>query len=113
MFMRFLGDAVGHQRQEVLSAVPRTELAVVDDEPEYADDSVQEPAEILPPPDDDSMPTDNALNDTAGDDDNEEALLPRPPARRVPQMRTAKARDGGRTQSGGVRGVPADDLDDL
>ena len=35
------------------------------------------------------------------------------PPRRIPQMRTAKARDGGRTQSGGVRGVPADDLDDL
>lgn len=32
--------------------------------------------------------------------------------KRVPQMRTAKARDGGRTQSGGVRGVPADDFDD-
>lgn len=35
------------------------------------------------------------------------------PPRRVPQMRTAKARDGGRTQSGGVRGVPADDIDDF
>lgn len=33
--------------------------------------------------------------------------------KRVPQMRTAKARDGGRTQSGGVRGVPTDDLDDF
>lgn len=33
-------------------------------------------------------------------------------SKRVPQMRTAKARDGGRTQSGGVRGVPADDFDD-
>ncbi|EPS95700.1 hypothetical protein FOMPIDRAFT_143470 [Fomitopsis schrenkii] len=33
--------------------------------------------------------------------------------KRVPQMRTAKARDGGRTQSGGVRGVPADDFDDF
>ncbi|CCL99974.1 uncharacterized protein FIBRA_01999 [Fibroporia radiculosa] len=33
-------------------------------------------------------------------------------SKRVPQMRTAKARDGGRTQSGGVRGVPADDIDD-
>ena len=32
--------------------------------------------------------------------------------KRVPQMRTAKARDGGRTQSGGVRGVPADDFED-
>lgn len=32
--------------------------------------------------------------------------------RRIPQMRTQKARDGGRTQSGGVRGIPADDLDD-
>lgn len=35
------------------------------------------------------------------------------PEKRVPQMRTAKARDGGRTQSGGVRGVPADDIDDF
>ncbi|TCD62527.1 Cysteine protease atg4 [Steccherinum ochraceum] len=33
--------------------------------------------------------------------------------KRVPQMRTAKARDGGRTQSGGVRGVPTDDFDDF
>ncbi|OBZ79635.1 Cysteine protease ATG4 [Grifola frondosa] len=33
--------------------------------------------------------------------------------KRVPQMRTAKARDGGRTQSGGVRGVPTDDADDF
>ena len=50
---------------------------------------------------------------SAGADENEEeAMMARPPARRVPQMRTAKARDGGRTQSGGVRGVPADDLDD-
>jgi cysteine protease ATG4 len=32
--------------------------------------------------------------------------------RRIPQMRTQKARDGGRTQSGGVRGIPADDIDD-
>jgi cysteine protease ATG4 len=30
------------------------------------------------------------------------------PARRMPQMRTAVARDGGRTKSGGVRGIPAD-----
>ncbi|KAH9947064.1 peptidase family C54-domain-containing protein [Amylocystis lapponica] len=36
-----------------------------------------------------------------------------PNGKRMPQMRTAKARDGGRTQSGGVRGVPADDLDDF
>jgi cysteine protease ATG4 len=28
--------------------------------------------------------------------------------RRVPQMRTAVARDGGRTKSGGVRGIPTD-----
>lgn len=35
-----------------------------------------------------------------------------PIERRIPQMRTQKARDGGRTQSGGVRGIPADDLDD-
>lgn len=34
-------------------------------------------------------------------------------SKRMPQMRTAKARDGGRTQSGGVRGVPTDDTDDF
>ncbi|KAI0770923.1 peptidase family C54-domain-containing protein [Trametes elegans] len=33
--------------------------------------------------------------------------------KRVPQMRTAKARDGGRTQSGGVKGVLVDDADDF
>jgi hypothetical protein len=31
------------------------------------------------------------------------------PEKRLPQMRTATARDGGRTKSGGVRGVPFDD----
>ena len=45
---------------------------------------------------------------TPGGDDTSKS-----PPRRVPQMRTAKARDGGRTQSGGVRGVPADDIDDF
>ena len=29
------------------------------------------------------------------------------PSRRIPQMSTARARDGGRTQSGGVKGVIA------
>lgn len=38
--------------------------------------------------------------------------LAAPSDRRIPQMRTQKARDGGRTQSGGVRGIPADDLDE-
>ena len=33
--------------------------------------------------------------------------------KRVPQMRTAKARDGGRTQSGGIKGVLMDDGDDF
>ncbi|KAI0791878.1 peptidase family C54-domain-containing protein [Abortiporus biennis] len=33
--------------------------------------------------------------------------------KRVPQMRTAKARDGGRTQSGGVRGVPTEEFEEL
>lgn len=47
----------------------------------------------------------------ASTDEVEEA--PRSPSKRVPQMRTAKARDGGRTQSGGVRGIPADDIDDF
>ena len=31
--------------------------------------------------------------------------------KRVPQMRTAKARDGGRTQSGGVKGILMDEDD--
>ena len=47
-------------------------------------------------------------SDDVGDDDNEKALLPHPPAQRVPQMHTAKA-DGGRTQSTGMRGVLVDD----
>ncbi|KAI8983166.1 peptidase family C54-domain-containing protein [Trametes punicea] len=45
------------------------------------------------------------------------ASPPQPPppgqGKRVPQMRTAKARDGGRTQSGGVKGVLVDDADDF
>ena len=36
-----------------------------------------------------------------------------PQGKRVPQMRTAKARDGGRTQSGGIKGVLMDDADDF
>ncbi|KAI0353215.1 hypothetical protein OH77DRAFT_1554187 [Trametes cingulata] len=49
----------------------------------------------------------------------EEAEVPPSPpqpqgqGKRVPQMRTAKARDGGRTQSGGVKGVLVDDGDDF
>ncbi|GBE78643.1 peptidase family C54-domain-containing protein [Sparassis latifolia] len=42
-----------------------------------------------------------------------DAQLEETRSKRIPQMRTAKARDGGRTQSGGVRGVPADDMDDF
>ncbi|KAI0668752.1 peptidase family C54-domain-containing protein [Trametes maxima] len=38
---------------------------------------------------------------------------PQGQGKRVPQMRTAKARDGGRTQSGGVKGVLMDDADDF
>ena len=55
----------------------------------------------------------------AGDPEDEEPEPERPPAqvqvqgKRVPQMRTAKARDGGRTQSGGIRGVLMDDADDF
>ena len=50
---------------------------------------------------------------TAAADDDEEVVVSAPDSlRRIPQMRTAKARDGGRTQSGGVKGVPVDDLDD-
>ena len=45
--------------------------------------------------------------------DAEEQEQPRSPGKRVPQMRTQKARDGGRTQSGGVRGIPADDIEDV
>ena len=52
----------------------------------------------------------------AADPEEEE---PEPPpqmqaqGKRVPQMRTAKARDGGRTQSGGIKGVLMDDADDF
>lgn len=55
-----------------------------------------------PPPEQYPFPATNA-------DEDEPA---RSPGKRVPQMRTQKARDGGRTQSGGVRGIPADDIDD-
>ncbi|EIN03481.1 hypothetical protein PUNSTDRAFT_56214 [Punctularia strigosozonata HHB-11173 SS5] len=50
-----------------------------------------------------------------GDEEGEEGADPAevPPKRRVPQMRTAKARDGGRTQSGGVRAIPTEDGDDF
>ncbi|THH26852.1 hypothetical protein EUX98_g7341 [Antrodiella citrinella] len=47
------------------------------------------------------------------DDDAPKAASSNAEGKRVPQMRTAKARDGGRTQSGGVRGVPTDDFDDF
>lgn len=46
-------------------------------------------------------------------DEEEEVPVARNAGKGVPQMRTAKARDGGRTQSGGVRGVPTDDWDDF
>ena len=50
----------------------------------------------------------------AGDPEDEDEELPPPPqGKRVPQMRTAKARDGGRTQSGGIKGVLMDDADDF
>ncbi|KAI0757764.1 peptidase family C54-domain-containing protein [Daedaleopsis nitida] len=53
----------------------------------------------------------------SADPDEEEAeMVPeqqRPQGKRVPQMRTAKARDGGRTQSGGIKGVLVDDGDDF
>lgn len=45
--------------------------------------------------------------------DEDEDDTPRSPSKRVPQMRTAVARDGGRTQSGGIRGVPTSDTDDF
>ena len=49
------------------------------------------------------------------EDEDEEPVGPpkQPQGKRVPQMRTAKARDGGRTQSGGIRGVLMDDADDF
>ncbi|KAI0329156.1 hypothetical protein GY45DRAFT_918401 [Cubamyces sp. BRFM 1775] len=47
--------------------------------------------------------------------ETEAGAPPQPQAqgKRVPQMRTAKARDGGRTQSGGVKGILVDDGDDF
>ena len=48
-----------------------------------------------------------------GDEEEEVLIIGRGPGKGLPQMRTAKARDGGRTQSGGVRGVPTDDGDDF
>lgn len=45
--------------------------------------------------------------------DEEDIPIGRSMGKGIPQMRTAKARDGGRTQSGGVRGVPTDDGDDF
>lgn len=50
--------------------------------------------------------------------EEETDVPPSPPdpqgqGKRVPQMRTAKARDGGRTQSGGVKGILMDDVDDF
>ena len=53
----------------------------------------------------------------AADPEEEEPELlqvnPLAQGKRVPQMRTAKARDGGRTQSGGIKGVLMDDADDF
>ncbi|KAH9920526.1 uncharacterized protein BXZ73DRAFT_91912 [Epithele typhae] len=50
----------------------------------------------------------------AGDPEVEDEPMPQQPqGKRVPQMRTAKARDGGRTQSGGIKGVLMDDTDDF
>jgi cysteine protease ATG4 len=49
--------------------------------------------------------------DPDGPEDEDEDALARTlqPEKRLPQMRTATARDGGRTKSGGVRGVPLED----
>ncbi|KAI0716156.1 peptidase family C54-domain-containing protein [Cerioporus squamosus] len=49
----------------------------------------------------------------AADPEDEEPLPTQMQGKRVPQMRTAKARDGGRTQSGGIKGVLMDDADDF
>ncbi|KAI0917727.1 hypothetical protein AcV5_003899 [Taiwanofungus camphoratus] len=55
-----------------------------------------------------SQPGEDALQEELQEDVSKSVS-----GKRIPQMRTAKARDGGRTQSGGVRGVPADDADDF
>ncbi|TFK84588.1 hypothetical protein K466DRAFT_496300 [Polyporus arcularius HHB13444] len=49
----------------------------------------------------------------AADPADEEPPPTQMQGKRVPQMRTAKARDGGRTQSGGIKGVLMDDADDF
>ena len=59
-----------------------------------------------------SLPTEQYPFPATSQED-EEPLRSPATARRIPQMRTQKARDGGRTQSGGVRGIPADDIDDV
>ena len=51
MFMRFFGDAVGHQRQGDVP-VPVTDLPAVVDEDDYANDPVAEPQRMQPLPDD-------------------------------------------------------------
>ncbi|KAF9808590.1 hypothetical protein IEO21_07806 [Rhodonia placenta] len=62
-----------------------------------------------PPP---AAPLQYPFPATSSGEDVTQEDTSRPNGKRIPQMRTAKARDGGRTQSGGVRGVPADDIDD-
>lgn len=56
----------------------------------------------------DTAPVQFPFPATAGEEEE-----PKNTGKRVPQMRTQKARDGGRTQSGGVRGIPTDDFDDF
>ena len=56
----------------------------------------------------DAAPVQFPFPATAGEEEE-----PKNTGKRVPQMRTQKARDGGRTQSGGVRGIPTDDFDDF
>lgn len=60
------------------------------------------------------FPFPSSTNDELSDGDKHGGTNKTGSGKRVPQMRTTKARDGGRTQSGGVRGIlVADDGDDF
>jgi cysteine protease ATG4 len=60
------------------------------------------------------FPFPSSTNDELSDGDEHGGTSKPVPGKRVPQMRTTKARDGGRTQSGGVKGIlVAEDGDDF